>query len=150
MNRSFVFFLLGFLIIGSAGCARTADSPAGFRLPDGDAANGRRLFVEFQCNECHSVAGEKFPAALAAGEPYVELGGAVTKVKTYAELVTGIINPSHRLAEGYAKDQVFDDDQSKMTVYNDYMTVSELTDLVMFLQPHYRVIVPGYKYRVYP
>jgi hypothetical protein len=30
------------------------------------------------------------------------------------------------------------------------MTVQELTDLVMFLQPHYNVIAPRFQYRVYP
>ena len=30
------------------------------------------------------------------------------------------------------------------------MTVQELTDLVMFLQPYYDVIPPQFQYRVYP
>jgi hypothetical protein len=29
------------------------------------------------------------------------------------------------------------------------MTVQELIDLVMFLQPHYEVLVPAFKYRHY-
>jgi len=39
---------------------------------------------------------------------------------------------------------------SKMPVYNSYMTVQELTDIVMFLQPHYDVAWPNFHYRVYP
>ena len=35
-------------------------------------------------------------------------------------------------------------------VYNGFMTVQELPDLVMFLQPHYDVMVPSFQYRVYP
>jgi hypothetical protein len=42
------------------------------------------------------------------------------------------------------------DGESKMPVYNGFMTVQELIDIVMFLQPHYEVYVPKYEYRVYP
>jgi hypothetical protein len=37
-----------------------------------------------------------------------------------------------------------------MYVYNRYMTIQELIDLVMFLQPYYEVVVPHYDYRMYP
>jgi len=37
-----------------------------------------------------------------------------------------------------------------MPVYNGYMTVQELIDIVMYLQPKYDVKVPAYHYRVYP
>ena len=138
------------LILGIVGCTRDVTSPAGFRLPDGDAANGRDVFVYMQCHQCHTLAGEEFPALPLSDPPYVALGGPVTRVKTYSELVTAIINPSHKLADGYAAEIVSNDDESKMYVYNDHMTVKELTDLVMFLQPHYDVIVPQNKYRTYP
>ena len=61
-----------------------------------------------------------------------------------------IINPSHKLATGYAKEVVADDGTSKMYVYNEYMTVQELIDIVMFLQPYYDVVVPEFRYPVYP
>ena len=93
--------------------------------------------------------GEELPT-IPGFEPFVELGGSVTRVKTYGELVTAIINPSHKLAEGYAEDLVSEDGKSKMYVYNGFMTVQELTDLVMFLQPHYDVVPPEFHYRVYP
>ena len=64
--------------------------------------------------------------------------------------MTAIINPSHKLAEGYKKEVVSEDGKSKMYVYNSFMTVQELTDLVMFLQPYYDVIPPQFQYRVYP
>ena len=83
-------------------------------------------------------------------EPYVELGGPVTRVKTYGDLVTSIINPSHKLADGYAEEAVSEDGESKMYVYNGYMTVQELVDLVSYLQPQYEVVVPAFQYRVYP
>ena len=82
--------------------------------------------------------------------PYVELGGKVTRVKSYGELVTAIINPSHKLADGYPPDRVSEEGESHMYIYNRYMTIQELIDLVMFLQPHYDVVAPHYDYRIYP
>ena len=67
----------------------------------------------------------------------IELGGEVSRIKTYGELVTSIINPSHRLAKGYSAEYVQDDGVSKMPVYNDAMTVTQLVDLVAFLQSKY-------------
>jgi hypothetical protein len=37
-----------------------------------------------------------------------------------------------------------------MYVYNQFMTVQELIDIVMFLQPYYNVVVPEFRYPVYP
>ena len=124
-------------------------SERGFRLPDGDAEAGREAFLYMQCNQCHTIKGEDLPA-VAGFEPYVELGGAVTRVKSYGELVTAIINPSHKLATGYPVEDISNDGTSKMPVYNRVMTVQELIDIVMYLQPHYEVVVPEYVYRVYP
>jgi hypothetical protein len=94
--------------------------------------------------------GEELPLIPGQEMPYVELGGKVTKVKTYGELITAIINPSHELARGYAEEVVSENGESNMYIYNDHMTVQELIDIVMFLQPHYDVVVPQGKYRVYP
>jgi hypothetical protein len=102
-----------------------------------------------QCNQCHTVAGEDLPFIQWAEPPYVELGGKVSRVKTYGQLVTAIVNPSHKLADGYPEELVSEDGESNMYVYNDHMTVQELTDLVRFLQPHYDVVTPRYSYRVY-
>lgn len=125
-------------------------SEKGFSLPEGNAADGKQAFVYLHCHECHSVAGEELPLLEAAAPPFVALGGTVSRVKTYGELVTAIINPSHKLARGYPLDVVSNDGESKMPVYNRYMTVQELIDIVAFLQPHYNVFVPRYEYRIYP
>jgi sulfur-oxidizing protein SoxX len=142
------------LVLGLAALTSGCDeekimSERGFRLPDGNAAAGRETFVYMQCNQCHTIKGEEMPQ-IAGAEPYVKLGGAVTRVKTYGELVTAIINPSHKLADGYAEELVSEDSVSNMYVYNGFMTVQELTDLVMFLQPYYNVVPPEFQYRVYP
>ncbi len=150
MKRISILTLLLISVLALSGCDEDRTmSERGFRLPDGDAMAGRETFLYMHCNQCHTIKGEELPT-IPGFEPFVELGGAVTKVKTYGELVTAIINPSHKLAEGYAKGLVSEDDKSKMYVYNGFMTVQELTDLVMFLQPHYDVVPPEFHYRVYP
>ena len=132
-----------------AGCDRDPMSEKGFRLPDGNAEAGRAAFLDMECQQCHSIEGMDLPAIPGQEPPYVVLGGEVTKVKTYGELVTAIINPSHRLARGYARAVVAKDGESKMAVYNEYMTVQQLIDLVTFLQPMYEVVPPEYRYRSY-
>lgn len=141
--------LVALLATLSAACERDMMSERGFVLPEGDPEAGRQAFLYMQCNQCHTIAGEDLPP-VPGYEAFVELGGLKTRVTTYGELVTAIINPSHKLAEGYAEDQVSEDGESKMYVYNRYMTVQELTDLVMFLQPHYDVVIPTYSYPIYP
>ncbi len=149
MKRFSTLALLGVVIGLLGGSDRDRMSERGFSLPEGNPMAGRETFLYMQCNQCHTVTDETLPT-VPGSEPFVELGGPVTRVKTYGELVTSIINPSHKLAEGYAKDVVSVDGVSKMYVYNGYMTIQELIDLVAFLQPHYEVIVPAFEYRVYP
>jgi mono/diheme cytochrome c family protein len=132
------------------GCERDRMSERGFSLPEGDPVVGRETFIYMQCHQCHSIEGETFPALPGLDPPYVQLGGPVTRVKSYGELVTAIINPSHKLASGYAEQLVSEGGESNMYIYNQYMTIQELVDLVMFLQPHYDVVVPRYDYRIYP
>jgi hypothetical protein len=130
-----------------AGCDRDYMSERGFSLPAGDPIAGKETFLYMHCHECHTVSGMDLPRVALADPPFVELGGDVTRVKTYGDLVTAIINPSHDLANGYPLDEVSNDGKSKMYVYNDFMTVQELVDLVMFLQPQYDVVIP---YSAYP
>ena len=141
--------ILLLLIALVSGCERDMMSERGFALPEGDAVVGRDVFLYMQCNQCHTVVNEDMPV-VPGFEPYVELGGEVSTVKTYGELVTSIINPSHKLAKGYAEQLVSEEGESNMYNYNRYMTVQELIDLVMFLQPHYDVVVPEFHYRMYP
>lgn len=146
--------LLAFSLVTSmlfAACDPDAVMSArGFRLPDGDAQAGREAFLYMQCHQCHTLKGETLPVISGENPPYVELGGTVTQVKTYGQLVTSIINPSHKLATGYAKEVVSEGGESNMYIYNQHMTVQELIDIVMFLQPHYDVVVPEFRYPIYP
>lgn len=119
-------------------------SGAGFRLPDGDVERGKVAFLELKCNTCHAVAKTEIAAP---GKDYayvrvVVLGGEVRQIKTYGDLVTSIINPSHSLAPGYPKDLITKNGQSAMTNFNDTMTVRQLIDLVAFLQSRYEFVPP--------
>ena len=149
MRKLPVLALAVLAMVFAGGCERDRMSERGFSLPEGNPMAGRETFLYMQCNQCHTIEGEAIPS-LPGAEPYVELGGEVTRVKTYGELVTAIINPSHKLADGYAKEVVTEEGESKMYVYNGYMTVQELIDLVAFLQPYYDVVMPAFEYRVYP
>lgn len=142
--------VLGMCALAACNGNRDRMSEVGFALPEGDAIAGRETFLYMQCHQCHTIKGDELPIVDAAEPPFVELGGAVSKVKTYGELVTSIINPSHELADRYAEDVVSEDGESKMYNYNRHMTVQELVDLVMFLQPTYNIVVPTYYYRGYP
>ena len=134
MTRQMV--LLACICVSLAGCGGPK-SARGFSLPDGDKTRGQELFVELSCHECHSISGVELPALDDPAETIVRLGGEVTRIKTYGELVTSIINPSHKLAVGYQRDQIADERESKMTNYNDVMTVDQLIDLVALLQSRY-------------
>ena len=126
------------MVVVATGCAGRK-SARGFSLPDGDTAQGQATFVTLQCHACHTVAGVDLPDLDHEPETPIALGGQVSRVKTYGELVTSIINPSHRLAKGYAQDLVAEDGQSKMKNYNDVLTVSQLINLVAFLEDHYEL-----------
>lgn len=149
-TRFLLALIAGSLLVLSACNPDARMSEQGFRLPEGDAAAGREAFVYMQCHQCHTVEGEEFPVIPGQEAPYVKLGGSTTRVKTYGQLVSGIINPSHKLARGYALTLITDDGESRMYNYNQHMTVQELVDLVMYLQPKYDVVVPQYRYRIYP
>ncbi len=133
-----------------AGCG--PKSPLGFSLPTGDAARGKTAFQALRCNACHEVAG--LDLEYLNGPAHVTLGGKTTRIHTEGELVTSIINPSHKIAPRYPQDQVAVNGQSIMSAayLNDVMTVQQLVDLVAFLQSTYQIApppVPAY-WRVYP
>lgn len=154
------FRMLSVLLLTAilSACDQQSIASRGFSLPDGDAESGQLVFVEMQCIQCHTLAGTDLSAQewrLDQGMRYltVELGGETTKVQTYADLVTSIINPSHRIAEGYPLDQVAEGGESKMANYNDILTIRELVDLVTFLKSQYKlqsVPLTIYPYYIYP
>jgi hypothetical protein len=132
------------LILGLQACTPDPKSAKGFNMPKGDAVEGEKVFMKYQCLACHNLDGFAYEMVNKEFEPPVLLGGTSIRVKTYADLVTSVINPSHRLAHNYRLDLIQQDGVSKMLVFNDVMTVTELVNLVTFLQPKYKI--PHYEY----
>lgn len=137
---TFALLLLGGVLFEA--CNQEAQ---GFVLPEGDAEVGRATFLALECNQCHSV--EDIAWQGEASDTEIRLGGTTTSIKTYGELVTSIINPSHRIASRYLGEKVMNEQgQSKMEIYNEVMTVQELVDLVTFLKSTYRITTPPNPY----
>jgi hypothetical protein len=133
-----------------AGCG--PKSPLGFSLPNGSSTRGQTAFVELRCTSCHEIEG--LGLEYGGGPAHVTLGGKTTRIRTEGELVTSIINPSHKLSPRYKEEQVAVNGQSIMSLayLNDVMTVQQLIDLVAFLQSTYQIApppVPAY-WPVYP
>ncbi|WP_372718576.1 c-type cytochrome [Novipirellula sp.] len=141
MKMKPIHVALCLLVLISVGCTPDPKSGKGFTLPEGDIQRGQQTFATLHCQACHTVKGVTFDTLeSSADQKMVALGGAKTKVQTYGDLVTSIINPSHRFATGYAEEEVATDGESKMRRYNNEMTVQQLIDLVAFLESHYSVI----------
>jgi mono/diheme cytochrome c family protein len=146
MNKSTLLLPLVLILVLQA-CNFGPESPKGFSLPQGNSVEGEKVFMKYQCLACHNLEGIAYETVNKEFEPPVLLGGTSTRVRTYAELVTSIINPSHKLAHNYQLALIQEDGESKMLVFNDVMTVTELVNLVTFLQPKYKL--PHYEYTHY-
>ena len=122
----------------------------GFSLPPGDIDRGRATFVELGCPQCHRVVGDdQLGLENPDAQMQVDLGGRVTRVNTYGDLVTSVINPSHRIStKGPNTNDA--EGNSSMRVYNDVMTVAQLVDLVTFLQENYEIYIPQNQFPTYP
>jgi hypothetical protein len=146
-------------IIGALLCAAALEGCApgaalGIYLPVGQADRGREAFVALECHACHRVEGKDLPAHAGAASPLIALGGHTARIESYADLVTSIINPSHRLARSYRTLATSSQRTSPMeTRYlNEVMTVQQLVDLIAFLNAEYENVpapLPPY-WEVYP
>lgn len=139
--------LVGIAVLVSD-CTPAPSSGNGFTLPDGDRDAGGVAFVELKYHRCHTIAGGEIFPDLDQRQMNVRLGGAVARIGPYGELVTAIINPSHRLAKGQNPERVTDEGESVMKNYNNVLTVTQLIDLVAFLRSRY--VLRTYERTTYP
>jgi cytochrome c2 len=135
--------MLGIGVCFLMACNREAP---GFALPEGDIENGKFAYTQLSCNQCHSVADIAWAGSASGDQIDIKLGGEVSKIKTYANLVTSIINPSHSIDRKYLEEPYASNGESRMRKYNEFMTVQDLVDIVTYLQSEYKVIAPENDY----
>lgn len=142
--KSSVVFGAALLLAGLfVGCDQARRMSRGFVFPVGDATRGKTAFVALQCNTCHRVDGvPDLPGPVVSPEKVVVLGGKVVKVRSYGDLVTAIIHPKYEISENLANRTAYS--ESPMRQVNDTMTVTQLLDIVTFLQPRYQELEPIY------
>ena len=100
-------------------------------------------FAEMNCIRCHRVDGvSDLPEPQVEREILVVLGGKVTRVQTYGQLVTSIINPSHVISPENRPKYIDENGNSLMPDMTKELTVRNVIDLVAFLQPRYEVELP--------
>lgn len=147
-TRSGMFFACTCALFLLSGCNPEA---RGFALPLGSVEAGKAAFTRLECNQCHSIADELEKTAEGHADIHFKLGGETTRVRTYGDLVTSIINPNHKIS-GYFKVEANVDTEgnTNMPSYNDVMTVQELVDLTTYLQTTYDVIRPETHGMYYP
>lgn len=144
--KGHIKIFIAFLIFGLFGFVACNYQGSGFALPEGNEEQGKITFEELGCNSCHNTSEVTW---LDMGDDInLTLGGEVSVAKTYAYLVTSIINPDHKIATAYKK-IAEEKGKSEMLNYNDLMTVQELVDVVTYLRKEYRIKVPSTYNRYY-
>lgn len=144
---------LGLFLLLCGGVLLTScnEQERGFALPEGDIERGKAAFTRLSCTECHTIGDIAYKGG--PDNLNIQLGGELPSKKTYGELVTSIINPSHKIAQPYTQNNdtpTTDAGGSKMKNYNYVMSVQELIDLVTFLQSEYKIKIPNrYSYPYY-
>ena len=135
------------ILLGLTSCATHPDYATQFRFPIewGNIAEGQAAFVDLECHQCHTVNGVDLVSYEGASPMALELGGTIEYAKTYADLVTAIINPNHVVSDEYLSTLPRDERGQATTImpFKDQMTVTQLIDLVIFLNSRY-VLLEGY------
>jgi mono/diheme cytochrome c family protein len=119
-----------------AGCAPNAGLLV--RFPIGNVDRGREAFVALECHACHRVDGVQIPPHPSPSSISVLLGGHTTRIESYGDIVTSIVNPSHRLARSYRVSAASGGESPMAAAFlNDVTTVQQLVDLAAFLRTEY-------------
>ena len=144
-------YILVFIILcGGALISSCNQQARGFALPTGNIEEGKATYKRLACNTCHSISEIEWKGG--SDSLKIQLGGEVPTRKTYGDLVTSVINPTHKIARRDKQKNATETTEaglSKMKNYNKIMTVQELIDLVTFLQSEYNVSIPSTHYYPY-
>ena len=139
--RNFLALTTATLLGLCLACGSGEKSASGFRLPDGNVEAGKAAFLELKCNDCHTLAKVDLPRPEKPAIT-VALGGEEPIIRTDGELMTSIVNPSHKLAWGYPREQLQENGKSRMRDYSDVMTIRQMVDLVAFLHSQHQYVPP--------
>lgn len=149
MKFSIPMLIAGVVSVALLGACRTyPDYASEFRFPiqNGDINRGKEAFVSLGCPQCHVVSGVELPDYKGTQFIKMPLGGELIFAKTYADLVTSIVNPNHVISDKYLQmlpaNQRARINTSPMYM-NPNMKVTELIDIVAFLNSRYSLL-PGY------
>ncbi len=148
MYRFRPLFAILIVVAFGVGCSPSADEQArssrGFALPQGSVQDGRQAIVELRCTTCHEVHGleDELPRPTATPIVGVKLGGLLPREPTDGELLTSIINPTHRINTPNEQQNVSSDGESRMARagLNATMTVQQMIDIVAFLHDRYETV----------
>ena len=101
--RQFNLLIVAAMTASLAGCGGGPKSGKGFTLPEGNAERGKAVFIKLSCHECHTVSGVELPRIEDAAEKQVRIGGEVSRIQTYGELVTSLVATTNRRPKGVQK-----------------------------------------------
>lgn len=137
------------LVTALAACSEDRSPVKGFVLPEGDIEQGKTAFLALGCAQCHTVADSDIEQPENA-EFQVTLGGRLIHVEHYGDLLTSIVNPSHRVAPQMQLQETGSEEGpiSPMPDFTGDMTVAQLIDVVEFLHSKYTQL-PRYSGRYY-
>lgn len=107
-------------------------------VPPGKSESGAAVFVTKGCHQCHSAGSTKLPSVDLAPRLVIELGGDVHSGWTRDDYARAIMDPAHLVSEDYKVAMIrlgdhFKAENSPMPTFADVLRVSELVDLVTFL-----------------
>lgn len=107
-------------------------------VPTGKADSGATIFVTKGCYQCHSAGSTKLPPVDLAPRLVIELGGDVHLKWSRDDYARAIMDPNHLVSEDYKIAMIrlgdhFKAENSPMPTFADVLKVSELVDLVTFL-----------------
>jgi len=131
--RSIVLSAILVLVFAVCGCEAQRESAEGFRLPDGDPKAGEQVYAAMSCASCHGIANAGQETA-PTGTKVLALGGTSSNLPSDGYLVTAIINPSHVITTQPGIESTTPAGDSRMLNFNKTLKVSELIDLVAYLQ----------------
>ncbi len=135
------FFVTCSVLLATSAASPQDGAPLGKSplFPRGDETTGRALFEQKQCFQCHRVAGQKFPAREITEGTVIPLGGLEHTGWTRDDFAAAIMSPQHVVAPAWQKAMIIvgarlEAETSPMPDFNRVLSVSELIDLVTFLE----------------